>query len=594
MEPYHNVCEEGNSLYLEKYHQVREINNLKDFINGSCELYRDLTAFLVKDRKGGEYREIKYHELKADIDALGTKLIDLGLSGKRIAVIGDNCYDWVVAYFAVANGTGTVVPLDKELSKEEVLKLLDAAECSAIFYTRAYKTMLAEKKLSFQFEIALYDDQHEEENENDIRNLIANGRKLLREGDQRFLSAEIKDDAMCSMIFTSGTTGTPKAVMLSHKNIASNIMNTAKIFKIDMSDRALSILPIHHTFESTVGIMGPLFQGGSIAFFEGLKYLNKNLLEAKCMLLVGVPLIFENIYSKIWKTAKKEKKEKALKAAISFNRTLNIVGIDMHKALFKSVYKPFGGRLRIILSGAAALDPKVVRGFHELGFKFAQGYGLTETAPLIAGTPDFVSDRYKKAGSCGPAIPQGEIKIDSPNEDGIGEILYRGPNVMLGYYNMPEETEAVMRDGWFATGDLGFLDANGWVYITGRKKNVIVTKTGKNIYPEEIEAYLAKIPYIEECMVYGTDSEEDGDTIVSVQIRPNMEAITERLGENPPDEEIYRLLRDKVGDVNMQIPNYKRIRHVAIRKTEFIKTTTKKIKRMDNLDLLESDVFTLE
>ena len=219
---------------------------------------------------------------------------------------------------------------------------------------------------------------------------------------------------------------------------------------------------------------------------------------------------------------------------------------------------------------------------------------MTETAPLIAGTPDFVSDRYKKAGSCGPAIPQGEIKIDSPNEDGIGEILYRGPNVMLGYYNMPEETEAVMRDGWFATGDLGFLDANGWVYITGRKKNVIVTKTGKNIYPEEIEAYLAKIPYIEECMVYGTDSEEDGDTIVSVQIRPNMEAITERLGENPPDEEIYRLLRDKVGDVNMQIPNYKRIRHVAIRKTEFIKTTTKKIKRMDNLDLLESDVFTLE
>ena len=592
MESYHTVCKKPEELYQSFYHSVREIRNLKELISGSCELYGDLTAFLTKEEKGGEYHEISYREFYEDLNALGTKLTDLGLRGKKIAVIGENCYDWVVAYFAIVNGTGTVVPLDRELGKDEIFRLIDAAECSAVFYTGTYRELFAEKDLPFQFEMAVYGKQHDAERENDIRRLICEGKELLLRGDRRFLDAEVEDDAMCSLIFTSGTTGTPKGVMLSHRNIASNIMNTAKIFKIETSDRSLSMLPIHHTFESTIGIMGLLFQGGSVAFFEGLKYLNKNLMEAKCTMLVGVPLIFENIYAKIWKTARKEKKEKALKAAIALNRRLNRIGIDMHKTLFRSVYKPLGGRIRIILSGAAGLNPKIVRGLYELGFKFAQGYGLTETAPLAAGTPDFVKDRYKKAGSCGPALPQGELRIKDPNEDGIGEIQYRGPNVMLGYYNMPEETAEVLQDGWFSTGDLGFLDSLGWVYITGRKKNVIVTKTGKNIYPEEIEGYLDKIPEIEECMVYGTDSEDENDTIVSVQVRPDMEAVHEVLGEDPTEEEIYALIRDRIGDMNLNLPNYKRVRHVVLRRKEFVKTTTQKIKRMDNIHLLEADMYT--
>jgi len=596
METYHNVCEEGNSLYLDKYHKVREISTLKEFLDGSFELYRNNTAFLVKDKKGGEYREIDYTQFKQDVDALGTKLIALGLKGKRIAVMGENCYDWVTAYFAVTNGTGTIVPLDKELSKDEIEKLINTAECSAVFYTNTYNDIFENIDVKFKFRMAVYESLRNSGDANDIRMLTESGRVLLEEGDRRFTDAEVLPDSLCSMIFTSGTTGTPKAVMLSHKNIASNIMNTAKIFEIRETDRSLSILPIHHTFESTIGIMGLLFQGGSVAFFEGLKYLNKNLLEAQCTVLIGVPLIFENLYSKIWKTAKKENKDKLLRNAVKMNRTLKAVGLDAHKTLFKSVYKPLGGKLRIILSGAAALDPNVVRGFHDLGFTFSQGYGLTETAPLVAGIPDFETGKagYKKAGSCGPALPQGKIRIDDPNEDGIGEIMYKGPNVMMGYYNMPEETAAVLKDGWFATGDLGFLDENGWVYVTGRKKNVIVTKTGKNIYPEEIEKYFAEIPYIEECMVYGTDSEDGNDTIVSVQVRPDTDIVNEAIGENHSDAEVYKLIRSAISDMNMKLPNWKRVRHVVIRKTEFIKTTTKKIKRQDNIDLLDEDMFTAD
>lgn len=596
METYNNVCEDGNSLYLGKYHKVRQIKTLKEFIAGSHKLYKENTAFLTKDKKGGDYREITYDSFKGDVDALGTKLIDMGLKGRKIAVIGENCYDWVTAYFAVTAGTGVIVPLDKELSKEEIKRLIDTAECSAVFYTNTYSKIFENIDIEFKFEMSVYEDMRSNQNEAEIRNLIESGKELIESGDRRFIDAEVAPEQLCSLIFTSGTTGTPKAVMLSHNNIASNIMNTAKIFEIKETDRSLSILPIHHTFESTIGIMGLLFKGGSIAFFEGLRYLNKNLTEAQCTVLIGVPLIFENLYAKIWKTAKKEKKDKLLKNAVKMGRTLKAVGIDAHKLLFKSVYKPLGGKLRIILSGAAALDPKVARGFHDLGFVFSQGYGLTETAPLVAGIPDFETyiNGYKKAGSCGPALPQGELRIDRPNDDGIGEIMYKGPNVMMGYYNMPEETAEVLQDGWFATGDLGFLDENGWLYITGGKKNVIVTKTGKNIYPEEIEKYLADIDYISECMVYGTDSEDGNDTIVSVQVRINDEAVEEAIGKNYSDEEVYKLIRAEIADINMKLPNWKRIRHIVIRKTDFIKTTTKKIKRQDNIELLDEDMFTLK
>jgi long-chain acyl-CoA synthetase len=387
---------------------------------------------------------------------------------------------------------------------------------------------------------------------------------------------------MKAILFTSGTTDAAKGVMLSHSNLVSCVMDTCRIVEITPEDRTLSILPIHHTFESTMGLHLVLYRGGSIAFFEGLKYINRNLEEAQATVLIGVPLIFESIYDKIWKQAEKTGKAGMLRKAIRLNKTLKAVGINASRKLFKSIHEKFGGKLRMMVCGAAAVDPNVLRGFEDFGIRMLQGYGLTECSPLVAGTPDY-SNNYKKAGSVGPSVPSGEIKIIDKDEDGIGEIIFKGPNVMLGYYNMPDKTAEVLKDGWFYTGDLGFLDNEGWLYITGRKKNVIVTKTGKNIYPEEVEYYINKNKYIRESLVHESFDEENDDTQVSAQIRPDYDVIYEEFGESFGEEEVRSLIKKVISEINEKLPIYKRVRNIAVRRDEFIKTTTKKIQRHKNI-----------
>ena len=363
-----------------------------------------------------------------------------------------------------------------------------------------------------------------------------------------------------------------------------SVLAPSRIVDIKEGDVSLSILPVHHTFESTINMLTIFFQGGSIAFCEGLKYVLKNIQEAGVSVMVGVPLIVESIYSRIWKQARAGKKDKILKRLIKLNRRLMALGIDKRRTLFKSVYDKFGGRLRLFIVGAAAIEPNASRGFMDLGFDLCQGYGLTETAPLISGVPEFERKQaYKKAGSCGPVVPYGEIKINDPDADGIGEIIYRGPNVMLGYYEMPEETEKVIKDGWFYTGDLGFLDKEGWLYITGRSKNVIVTKTDKNIYPEELEVLINQIPEVKESMVYAKEEDGGNDYIVAVQILPEMEIIVENMGEDVSEKEIFEMFTEKINEINNSLPNYKRVRNIQVREKDFIRTTTKKIKRQANL-----------
>jgi long-chain acyl-CoA synthetase len=383
------------------------------------------------------------------------------------------------------------------------------------------------------------------------------------------------------ILFTSGTTDAAKGVMLSQRNIMSDIMDTCRIANIRPEDRSLSILPIHHTFESSLGIILMLYCGASVAFCEGLKYIAKNMVEAKITMLIGVPLIFESIYEKIWKNAEKQGKDKLLKNAIKVNRKLKAVGFDLSRKLFKDIHEKFGGSFRLIVTGAAAIDPNVCRGFEDFGFKVVQGYGLTECSPLVAGCPDF-ANTYKKAGSVGPSVASGEIRIVEKDEDGIGEIIFKGPNVMLGYYNMPEKTAEILKDGWFYTGDLGFLDKEGWLYITGRKKNVIVTKTGKNIYPEEVEFYINRNKYIEESLVHGIEEDNNDDVTVAAQIRPAYDIIYEEFGKDFDDASVYTLIKKLIGDINEKLPIYKRIRNFSVRKEDFEKTTTKKIKRHKN------------
>lgn len=587
---------ELNELELRRKN-LRNISTLKELLDSSAELFPQRPAFLVKKEKGCPYQEITYAQVKNDVDALGTQLVSMGLSGEKIAVIGENCYEWIVSYFAIANGVGVVVPLDKELTQEEICNLLSIAQCRAVIFTGSYRQYFENYDIPFKIEMKLYGDR------TDLRDtlpvckeavpgkilvweeLVGAGQQKLDQGDRSYADGAVPPDDMRILLFTSGTMEAAKGVMLSHRNIASNVIDTCKIAHIEETDRTLSILPIHHTFECTMGMILVLYRGASTAFFEGLKYVTKNLEEAQATVLIGVPLIFENIYDKIWKQAEKQGKEKILKKGIRINRALQAMNIDMSRRIFKSVLDKFGGKLRLIITGAAGIDPNVCRGFEDFGLRVLQGYGLTECAPLVSGTPDYCNT-YKKAGSVGTCVDSGRIRIENADEDGIGEILFQGPNVMLGYYNMPEKTAEVLKDGWFHTGDLGFLDQDGWLYIAGRQKNVIVTKTGKNIYPEEVETYLNRSHFIAESMVYGTETEED--TLVSAQIRPDYELISQELGAECSDKEIEALMKRCVNEVNEALPIYKRVRVVLVRREEFVKTTTKKIKRFQNLQRSES------
>ena len=580
----------------DKFRQLRPMTSLKDMLNGSAELYAERPAFLVKKEKGGDYYEVKYAQVKHDVDALGTKLLELGLADAKIAVIGENCYEWIASYFAVVNGTGIVVPLDKELNREEIYNLLRTAGCKAVFFTESYEDYFKDFDIEYKIKMKVYGDRTdlsevldmgpaaEEETPAILQweHLVAQGEVLLKEGKRDFIDREIDPFEMKIILFTSGTTDAAKGVMLCHNNLVTNIMDTCKIAYVAPEDRTLSILPIHHTFECTMGMLLVMYRGASTAFYEGLKYVNKNLIEAQATILIGVPLIFESIYDKIWKQAEKTGKAKALKSAIKLNRTLKAMGMDSSRKLFKSVHEKFGGKLRLLITGAAAIDPNVLRGFADLGILMLQGYGLTECSPLVSGTPQYLNT-YKKAGSVGTCVESGEIQIIDKDEDGIGEIIFKVPNVMMGYYNMPEKTAEVLKDGWFHTGDLGFVDQEGWLYLTGRKKNVIVTKTGKNIYPEEVEYYINRNKYIQESLVHGVVDEDNDDTLVSAQVRPNYDVIYEEFGESFGDEEVQSLIKRVISEINEKMPIYKRIRDFSVRKEDFIKTTTKKIQRHKNV-----------
>lgn len=575
---------ENNGELNRKIYSVRNLHTVQEILLTSAHIFADRPAFKVKHKKGGEYHDITYRQFKEDVDVFGTYLISKGLDGKKIGIIGANSYQWTVAYFAILSGVGILVPLDKDLKKDEINNLAKRANIAALIHTKKYNEYIEDLDFELRVKTTVYQDASKAEDPQYMLWMIEEGKKLLKQGNTDFIDKKTEPDAFASLLFTSGTTGTPKGVMLSNENLVFSVLAPSRIVDIKEGDVSLSILPAHHTFESTINMLTIFFQGGSIAFCEGLKYVLKNIQEAGVSVMVGVPLIVESIYSRIWKQARAGKKDKILKRLIKLNRRLMALGIDKRRTLFKSVYDKFGGRLRLFIVGAAAIEPNASRGFMDLGFDLCQGYGLTETAPLISGVPEFERKQaYKKAGSCGPVVPYGEIKINDPDADGIGEIIYRGPNVMLGYYEMPEETEKVIKDGWFYTGDLGFLDKEGWLYITGRSKNVIVTKTGKNIYPEELEVLINQIPEVKESMVYAKEEDGGNDYIVAVQILPEMEIIVENMGEDVSEKEIFEMFTEKINEINNSLPNYKRVRNIQVREKDFIRTTTKKIKRQANL-----------
>ena len=566
---------------MKKEKNVKEFNNIKEIIYNSANIYADDIAFIIKHQEGKNktYENITYKSLLEQINFLGTKLFDMGLKNKRIAVLGRNRYEWVLGHLTNLLGGIISIPLDKDLQIDELENSLIRSKADAIYFDEKYIEKIEEIKSRNNTNIKNYICMLKLTGYDDIHTLKEEGKKLLEEGNKEYISTKIDENAMNILLFTSGTTSKSKAVMLSQKNIASNIYAILKVEDIRSTDSNLAFLPMHHIFGSTCLIM-MLACGVKTSFPDGLRYVSQNLKEYEVSVFVGVPLLVEAIYNKIVKEIDKQGKTKLIKMAIKISNFLLKFHIDIRRKLFKQIIDQLGGKMRFVISGGAPLDPKVQKGFIDLGIDMVQGYGLTETSPVIAAENKFKA----RNGSIGVPMENVTIEIVNKDENNIGELRVKGPNVMLGYYENEEETNKVLKDGWFHTGDLGYIDKDGFIFITGRQKNMIVLKNGKKIFPEEIETLVNRIDLVEECMVFGMPDEVDKNDIkLSVKVVYNKEEVKQQYGDISFDE-IKNIIWDRIkNEVNTTVPRYKHIMNMILTDKELIKTTTKKVKRNEEL-----------
>ena len=572
-----------------KLHKCDKFSNLKEMIELSAKKYGTKPAFKYKTDVAGEFKFITYNQFLQDINSLGTKLINMGLSGKRIAIIGDNRYEWSLAYMAIACGTGIVVPLDKMLPANELETLIVRSGVEAIFYSNKYDDVMQDIRKRQTTDLRYYISMDLEKRENGVysqKELVKNGKELMEKGNKKFLDAKINNETMGFMLFTSGTTAMSKAVMLSHKNIATNLMDIAKVLYLDEKDTLLSFLPLHHTFECTVGFLYPISRGSSIAYCAGIRHIASDIKDYQITAMISVPALYENIYKRLMKNIEKKGKLPEVEKIIKLTNIISKVGINFRRVIFKDIIDGFGGKLRLLVNGAAALSPEVEKGFNDLGITTVQGYGLTETSPVISAGTDF----EQKIGSVGKVFPSVKLKIVNKDENGIGEIFVKGPTVMLGYYQNEEATKAVLDKGWFNTGDLGYVDKKGFLFLCGRKKSVIVLKNGKNVFPEEIETVINKIEGVKESFVYGRPEEDDEiDLKICAKIVYDKDIMKEVYGACS-EEEIKETLWEKIKEINKTMPAYKYVKEIIVTEEELIKTTTQKIKRHEEMKKIQKKV----
>ena len=580
-----NLKQKRNSPY-----ETTNYKTVKEFFLKSIKEYSTRPCILEKTDHKEPYKEFTYKDFGDDVLALGTAMIKLlNLKDKRIIIIGETQYDWYISYMATLCGVGIAVPVDRELPVNELENVVKRSRASAIIYSEKKADDI--KKIKELVPEVEYYIEMKKDNELDgkdvgIKYLIDNGKRIILSGDNSFENIEIDPEEFKVLLFTSGTTSNSKGVMLCNKNLAENINAVNAYVKLYPTDRLFSVLPLHHTYESTIGFLLPIAQGCSVAVCEGLRYIVPNLQEAKPTAVLTVPLLVESIYKKINETIKKSHKEKLVNSMIHITNGLKAVGIDLKKKVFKEIYDNLGGNIRIIVSAAAPIDKKVGNWLEDIGIAFLQGYGLTETAPIAALTPEY----KPMVGSAGKAIVQAEIKVNNPNENGEGEIMIKSPTLMLGYYEDEKATkEAIEPDGFFHSGDVGYIDNEGYIYITGRSKNVIVTQNGKNIYPEEIEMLLDKIPEIKEVMVYGKSPEgndakrkDEKELIITARVIVDKEKVQELHG-NISDKEIYDIIWEQIKQVNKKLTSYKAVKALEFKEGEFEKTSTMKIKRYKEL-----------
>ena len=566
-----------------------EFRDLRELLRTSAEKYPDKVAFVTKIKDKGtkevNYINTTYANMFETMEYLGTALIEKGYQDKRIAVIGENSYHWCLSYFTAGCGVGVVVPLDKGLQKEELESCLNRSNAEVIFYDKKQAKVIEQiyKDQTTNLSLLIAMDFASQEGEN-MMNLIDMGQKLVENGDRRYLDAEIDPDALGFLLFTSGTTQQSKAVMLSHRNFMScNYgMNCEELFFPD--DVNMMILPLHHCYGMS-GLLTFLSQGMKNCFSDGLKYITMNMKEYGVSVIMSVPLLLESMYKKINKAIESQGMESKIQFALKVCQTSEKVGINLRRRMFKPIIDQLGGRMRFIINGAAALDPVVSKGLNDFGILTVQGYGLTETSPTISSE----TYRYLKPGSTGKLMPNVEGRILEPNEEGIGELIGRGDNVMLGYYDNQEATDEVIKDGWLYTGDLAYFDEEGYLFICGRKKNVIVMKNGKNVFPEEIENLINVLPYVEESMVF--TREKANDFVLWAKVVYDKNYLTEN---DMTFEQLQALFDQDMTEINAGMPAYKMVKKYYLSDKPTIKTTTAKTKRADEMKEILKELTELQ
>ena len=552
--------------------------DLREMVNGSAQRFANKTAFIIKHKKSKsevEYEYITFEMFRDQINQFGAGLLAAGMEGHTIAISGKNSYPWLQSYFAVVGGLGTCVPLDNGLPYEELESSLARSYSDTFIFDPAKVDMVEKLKAEGKTQVKTWIAMSECGDYPTIAQYMEEGKKALEAGDDSYLKLPINPQEVKILLFTSGTTSMAKAVMLSHDNIISNVYSLMRCEDIRSTDVNMAFLPYHHTFGST-GQFCMIAGGAATAYCDGLKYLQKNIVEYKVSLFFCVPLLIESIYKKVMQTVKKEGKEGKVQFARKLSKFLLKFGIDVRRKLFKQVLDQLGGELRFVISGAAAIDPEAIEGFNDFGIKAVQGYGMTEAAPVITAENHF----EQEYGSIGRPIEGVEVDIFEPNEEGIGELIARGPNVMHGYFENEEATAETLVDGWLHTGDLAYISEGGYVYICGRKKNVIVLKNGKNVYPEEIEVLIANLPYTEEVMVFGqSKGDDERDIALSTKIVYKADVLKEA-GLTDADE-INAYIKKDIDEINATLPVYKQITRVITTDQPMIKTTTGKVKRYE-------------
>lgn len=565
-----------------KLYKGRELRDFKELVSRYEHEYSDKIAFTYKENpKSKEHINITYSKFVKDIKSLATSLIHMGLSQKRVAIISSNRYEWCVSYLAITTSNMVVVPLDKALPSNEIINLIQRSNVEAIIFDKIYLDTILDLKTkncsNLKYLICM--DNIENNNVQLYTNLLYNGSTLIDNGDTKYDNIQINPNKMSIMLFTSGTTSISKAVSLSQSNICNDIYALSQMTDIRKDDIFLSFLPLHHTFESTCTFLYGTSCGITVAFCDGLRYVSNNLKEFNITGFVSVPLLLEVMYKKITKSIEEQGKTLLVNNMLKFSNILLKCGIDIRKKLFKSVLSSFAPHLRVLIAGGAPMNKNAIEFFVGIGINLLQGYGLTETSPVLAGE----NDKYKRAGSVGFPLPGIDIEIDNPNENGIGEIKAKGPTIMEGYYENEDSTKEVLKAGWFYTGDLGYIDKDGFLFVTGRKKDVIVLKNGKNIYPEELEILINKLPYVSESIVYGKPDAKKDDLILCAKIVYNNDILKETFPNITKEEYHNQIWKDIKSEINKSMPAYKSIREILITDEPLIKTTTQKVKRFEEI-----------